>query len=397
MPGRKTHSKQTRTPPDPPLVSDMPSESMPEREVSCPIIGLGASAGGLEALKLFFANVPQNSGLAYIVVVHMTPKQPSILAELLQKVSRIPIKTAVDGEPVQPDHAYVAPPDKEINLYQGTLQLLDFLKKRDHLSIDFFFRSLARDQGTNACGIVLSGTGTDGTLGLKEIKEFDGLTLVQSEKTAAYDGMPRSAIQSGIIDMVLPPEEMPERLIRYYEHHPLTVADGFVRKSDFREDTHNHLPKIFALLRNHTGHDFSVYKQNTILRRIARRMGLNNIREQDQYIRFLREHPQEVETLFRELLIGVTHFFRDTPSFDVLKKDILPGLLDRLGDGENLSCLDTGGAPPERKSIPWPSFCGNAWMGFPNESPCNCLEPILINMPSKKPAMAFSMPALPRM
>ena len=264
----------------------------------------------------------------------MPPKQPSILAELLQKVSRIPIRTALDGETVQPDHAYVAPPDKEINLYQAALQLLDFTNKRDHLSIDFFFRSLARDQESNACGIILSGTGTDGTLGLKEIKHFDGLALVQSEKSAAYDGMPRSALQSGIVDMVLAPEEMPEKLIQYYAHRRFTIADDFIDKSESLEDTQKYLPKVFTLLRNHTGHDFSLYKKNTILRRVTRRMGLNNIREQDEYIRFLREHPPEVEALFRELLIGVTHFFRDPASFDVLKKDILPGLLDRLGDGE---------------------------------------------------------------
>ena len=297
-----------------------------------PIVGLGASAGGLEALKAFFSKVPQDSGLAYIVVVHMSPKQPSMMAELLRKVACIPINPAEDGEPVLPNHAYVVPSNKEINIYEGTIQLLDLMAQPNHLAIDFFFRSLAQDQKANAAGVILSGTGTDGTLGLKEIKSLGGLTLAQSEASAKYDGMPRSAIASGAIDIVLNPDQMPEKLINFPGHRSIAASPDTAGETESMEGQHPWLPKIFALLRNQTGHDFSAYKKNTILRRISHRMGLNHIDSHNTYIRLLRENANEVEALFRELLIGVTTFFRDTPSFDILKRDILPDCFNHLYD-----------------------------------------------------------------
>ena len=181
-----------------------------------PIIGLGASAGGLEALKAFFSAVSETSGMAYIVVVHMSPNQPSMMADLLQKATPVPVATAKDGRLIEPDNIYVVPPDKEIAVFKGKLQLLDLLKKGVGHPIDAFLRTLAHDQGRHAAAVILSGTGTDGTLGVKEMKANDGLVLVQSTESAAYDGMPLSAIRTGLVDMVLPPGEIPGKLLQYF-------------------------------------------------------------------------------------------------------------------------------------------------------------------------------------
>ncbi|EFK10263.1 CheR methyltransferase, SAM binding domain protein [delta proteobacterium NaphS2] len=302
-------------------VSGDPGGKM-EGQKSFPIVGLGASAGGLDALKAFFSKVPERGNMAYIVVVHMTPKQPSIMPELLQKTTKIPVSAARDGQRIESDHIYVIPPNKDISIFQGKIQLLDMLREGVSHPIDFLFRSLAQDRGNRAAGIILSGTGTDGTLGIKEIKGYEGLVLVQSEQSAKYDGMPRSAIGTGLADMVLRPDEMPKKLVHYFSH---TAA--FKETVPKRKDKDAlWLNKIFAILRTQLGHDFSYYKINTILRRINRRMGLNHIESHGTYVRFLRENRDEVEALFRELLIGVTSFFRDADSFEVLKKSVLPHL-----------------------------------------------------------------------
>ncbi|MDQ1271225.1 MAG: two-component system, chemotaxis family, CheB/CheR fusion protein [Thermodesulfobacteriota bacterium] len=294
---------------------------------SFPVVGLGASAGGLEALKAFFTKVPPTSGMAFIVLVHMTPNQPSLMPALLQKTTSIPVSAAKDEEPLEPNRAYVIPPNKDISVYNGKIQLLDMTTKRGLLPIDYFFRSLAQDQGENAAAIVLSGMGTDGTLGIKEIKVHNGLVFVQSEDSAGYDGMPRSAINTGIVDMIMAPADMPEKLIRYFSHAARQSQD-IPAQLPVKEDGWIH--KIYAILRSHVGHDFSSYKRNTILRCISRRMNLNHISSHEDYMRYLRENPDETDALFRELLIGVTSFFRDPESFNVLKTEVLPDLLETL-------------------------------------------------------------------
>lgn len=294
---------------------------------SFPVVGLGASAGGLEALKAFFTKVPPTSGMAFIVLVHMTPNQPSLMPALLQKIASIPVSAAEDGEVLEPNRAYIIPPNKDISVYNGKIQLLDMTTKRGLLPIDYFFRSLAQDQGNHAVAIVLSGMGTDGTLGIKEIKVNDGLVFVQSEESAGYDGMPRSAINTGIVDMIMAPADMPEKLIRYFSH-PAPRSQDIPATLPVKEEGWIH--KIYAILRSHVGHDFSSYKLNTILRRISRRMSLNHIRSHEVYVSYLRENPDEIDALFRELLIGVTNFFRDPESFEVLKTDVLPDLLGSL-------------------------------------------------------------------
>ncbi|WP_155323428.1 chemotaxis protein CheB [Desulfosarcina ovata] len=291
-----------------------------------PVVGLGASAGGLEALRSFFKAVAADSGMAFVVAVHMAPKQPSLMPELLQKVTPLPVLVAIDGLTIEPDHIYVIAPDKEIRVFKGKLQLLDALDKRTVLPIDQFLKSLAHDRGVNAAAVILSGTGTDGTLGATEIKARGGLVLVQSEDSAGYGGMPRSAANSGVADIILPPEEMPQRLSNYFTHPDRALS----KQPAAAGDQLDWLNKIFAILRTQIGHDFSLYKKNNLLRRINRRMGLNQIAQHGQYVRYLRENPAELQALFRELLIGVTHFFRDAASFHALKTNFLPELLGHV-------------------------------------------------------------------
>ncbi len=301
------------------------------KSVSFPIIGLGASAGGLEALKSFFSKVPENSGMAYVVVIHMAPGQPSMLPDLLQKMTPLPVSSIKDGQLIEPGHIYVIPPGKEITVFKKTLQLLDVLKKGISHPIDIFFRSLAQDQGKQAAAIILSGTGTDGSLGIKEINANEGVVFAQSEESSGYDGMPRSAIGTGLVDVILPPDQMPEKLLQYFSH---TKNIAPRKSATTTEKQQTWLNKVFVILRAQIGHDFSSYKVNTILRRIDRRMGLNQIDSHKVYVRYLRENHNEIEALFRELLIGVTNFFRDAESFYVLKTSVIPALFKQMKDDD---------------------------------------------------------------
>jgi two-component system CheB/CheR fusion protein len=285
-----------------------------------PIVGIGASAGGLEALEAFFKGMPTNTGMAFVVVVHLDPTHISILPELLQKRTKMPVCQVTDGMSVEPNRVYVIPPNRNLTVLHRRLNLMELTHPRGaNLPIDSLFRSLAQDQGRNAVCVILSGTGTDGTLGVKAIKGEVGMVMVQDEKSAKYEGMPRSAIATGLVDYVLPPEKMPEQLIKYIRHATqeavLTImpAEGPISGA---------LQKIFVILRARTNHDFSLYKQNTICRRIERRMNVHQIDDISEYVRYLQESEREVGVLFRELLIGVTNFFRDPEAFEALKKGL---------------------------------------------------------------------------
>jgi two-component system CheB/CheR fusion protein len=290
-----------------------------------PIVGLGASAGGLEAFAEFFSAMPAPNGLAFIVVAHLAPDHASLLPQLIGKKTEMPVIQAQDGMPVKPDHVYVIPPNKEMTIFNAILHLLELSKPRGkNLPIDTFLRSLALDQGPNAIGIILSGTGTDGALGLRAIKGENGMLMAQAPDSAKYDGMPRSAIATGLVDFVLPPARMPEQLLNYVNHQQ--------RKRDLKflagtPDIENEFRKIFAILRNAGKHDFSLYKRNTITRRIERRMHVHQIDTLADYVLFLHKSERECAILFKELLIGVTSFFRDPAAFDNLQKKYLPALL----------------------------------------------------------------------
>ena len=301
-----------------------PADVARESSRPFPIVGIGASAGGLEALELFLANVPADSGMAFVIVQHLDPTHKGIMAELLQRGTSMPVFQVKDRMRVEANCVYVIPPNKDMSILHGVLHLLDPLAPRGlRLPIDFFFRALADDQQEHSIGVILSGMGSDGTLGLRAIKEKAGVVFVQEPASAKFDGMPRSAIEAGLADVIAPVEALPGKISAYLQHVPLITKPG--RPDEYTAQSA--LEKVVILLRGQTGHDFSLYKKSTVYRRIERRMGLHQIDKIANYVRFLQENPQEVELLFRELLIGVTSFFRDPEAWEQLKAEVLPALL----------------------------------------------------------------------
>jgi chemotaxis methyl-accepting protein methylase len=300
---------------------------------SYPIVGIGASAGGLEALELFLKHVPAGSGMAFTIVQHLDPTHKGIMPELLQRATPMKVEQVKDRTRVKPDCVYVIPPNKDMSILHGVLHLLDPVAQRGlRLPIDFFFRSLAQDQQEHSIGVILSGMGSDGTLGLRAIKEKAGIVFVQAPASAKFDGMPRSAIDAGLADVVAPVEELPGKIINYLQHAPLIATSG-LEKEDKAQSA---LDKVVILLRAKTGHDFSLYKKSTIYRRIERRMSIHQIDRIAIYVRFLQENPQELELLFKELLIGVTSFFRDPEMWEELKTRVFPALLAGRAPGQAL-------------------------------------------------------------
>jgi two-component system CheB/CheR fusion protein len=293
-------------------------------EISFPIVGIGASAGGLEALEQFLGHVPRDSGLGFVVVQHLDPTHKGIMVELLQRGTAMPILQITDRMKVEPNHVYVIPPNKDLSILHGVLHLLDPVAPRGlRLPIDYFFRSLADDQHERCIGVILSGMGSDGTLGLRAIKEKAGAVFVQAPASAKFDSMPRMAIDAGLADVVAPAEELPGKIIDYHKHVPLLVRT----EREVAEKDQSALEKIVILLRGQSGQDFSLYKRSTISRRVERRMGLHQIAKIENYVRYLRENPQEAKLLFKELLIGVTSFFRDRTVWDHLRDRIIPDFL----------------------------------------------------------------------
>lgn len=295
-----------------------------KESASFPVVGIGASAGGLEALKHFLDHVPTESGMAFVIVQHLDPDHKGLLVELLQRITPMKVNQVEDQMRVAPNQVYVIPPNKNMTILNGILHLFDFVTARGlRLPIDYFFRSLADDRRDRSIGVILSGMGSDGTLGLRAIKEKVGLCLVQEPASANFDGMPRSAINAGLADIIAPAAELPGKILAFL-HNP---RPNFQPDVPLEDKDQRALEKIFVLLRMKTGHDFSLYKPNTIYRRIERRMGLHQIGKMANYVRFLQENPQEIELLFKELLIGVTSFFRDAGVWDQLRDTVIPALL----------------------------------------------------------------------
>lgn len=296
-----------------------------------PVVGIGASAGGLEALEIFFAQTPSDTGMAFVVITHQHPDQPSLLAELLIRVARMKIFTIRSGMNVSPDQIYLAPPGFYVTLNRGRLRLTPTQQKvGPHLPIDYFFRSLAQERKHLAIGVVLSGTGSDGTLGLQAIKGEGGMTIVQEPESAAYDGMPRSAINTGLVDYIGAPAVIPGQLLDYGR---VLVGKSPEPSIALSTQTSNIYQKIFSLIRSRTGHDFSQYKVKTISRRIERRMNIHQIDSLENYYGFLQNNPHENDILFKELLIGVTSFFREAEVFHELAEKIVPKLLSNKPEG----------------------------------------------------------------
>ena len=306
--------------------------------LSFPIVGIGASAGGLEALEQFFTNMPKDSGMAFVVIQHLDPTHVGIMPELLQRTTLMKVIQVIDNLEVKPNHVYVLPPNKSMAILNGRLHLFEPTELRGlRLPIDIFFSSLADDQEEKSIGIILSGMGSDGSVGLKAIKEKNGIVLVQDPKSSKFDGMPSSAIATGSVDIIASAIELPARLITFLKNGPTVKLDII---SD--EKSKSSLQKIIILIRTQTGHDFSLYKKNTLYRRIERRMNVHQINKITNYVRFLQDNPNELEILFKEILIGVTSFFRDSTMWDKLRDQILPDLLKELPNGYVIRAWITG-------------------------------------------------------
>ena len=314
-----------------------PSETDPALAV--PIVGLGASAGGLSAFEAFFTAIPdQPTGMAFVLVQHLAPDYKSILVELVGRYTCMPVQEVEDGMEVRPDHVYIIPPNRDLALLKGALHLFEITpaparQRGPRMPIDFFFRSLAQDQRERAIGIVLAGTGSDGTLGVRAIKGEGGMAMAQAPDAVQYDGMPRSAIATGLVDYVLPAAGMYVQLAAYVKHAFRKPEAPVPTGAPPLEDL---LKKIVVILRVQTSHDFSNYKENTLRRRVERRMALHQIVDGEDYLRLLRSNPEEVDALFRDFLIGVTHFFRDPEAFLALKQEGLPALFAGKPPGANL-------------------------------------------------------------
>lgn len=299
------------------------------------IIGIGASAGGLDALEQFFSHVPVHCGVGFVVIQHLDPTREGILPELLQRITPMKVAQAEEGIKVKAGCIYVIPSNKDLSILHGKLQLLEPSAPRGlRLPIDFFFRALAAEQHELAIGVILSGMGSDGTLGLRAIKENAGLAVVQSPDSAKFDGMPRSAIDAGLADIVAAPESLWEQIVACLQQ---SRRGGYVASEPLLETkSKSALEEIVLLLHSRTGNDFSLYKKNTLYRRIERRMGLHQIDSIGHYVRYLRENAQELDLLFKELLIGVTNFFRDIAVWERLKNQAIPAMLAEHPDGKEI-------------------------------------------------------------
>ena len=329
----KPPSKAVTKPRAKSVAKALPADAAPPAP-SFPIIGIGASAGGLEAIEQFLSGVPLDSGMAFVVVQHLDPNHKGMLCELLQRATPMRVQQITERMLVRPNHVYVIPPGYDLSILNGVLHLLEPAAPRGlRLPIDYFLRSLAVDQKERSIGVILSGMGSDGTLGLRAIKEQAGAAFAQSAASAKFGAMPQSAIEAGLADVVAPADQLAAKIINYIQHVPLLVVRSEVAVLDADQSG---LEKVVVLLRAQTGHDFSLYKKTTIYRRIERRMALHQLGKIADYVRYLRADPQEADLLFKELLIGVTSFFRDPEVWEQLKTEVIPALLAAHPEGGTL-------------------------------------------------------------
>ena len=304
------------------------TEVLRSRDAPFVVVGVGASAGGLEALSDLLANLPEKTGMAVVVVQHLDPQHESKLSNLLSRVTHLPVLEATQDLAVQPDHVYVIPRNTTMTIAQGVLQLAPRGGVRGtHLPIDLFLKSLAEDRQSAAIGVILSGTGSDGTLGMEEIKAAGGITFAQDESSAKYPGMPQSAARSGCVDLVLPPDQIARELTRIGQHSYVAPDQAAQAGAGLSAEDDVHFKKILAILRAAFRVDFSAYRETTVRRRILRRMVLQTKDNLAEYIEYLRKDPPEVEALYQDILINVTSFFREPQTFEVLKESVFPEIL----------------------------------------------------------------------
>ena len=325
----------------PPRKSSSPHRrSLPTATPESSVVGIGASAGGLAAFEAFFAGVPENPGMAFVLVQHLDPNHKSLLADLIRRFTPMPVFEVEDGMVVEANCVYVGPPGKDMAFLHGSLELLEpFAPRGQRLPIDFFFQSLAQDLGEKAVVVVLSGTGNDGTEGVKAVSARGGLVLVQSPQTTDFDGMPRSALDTGLVDFEIAPGTMAAQILASVA---LSRARPLKPPSPPPSEDPKALRKIFVLLRARTGHDFSEYKPSTVGRRIDHRQSLHQIASVDDYVSYLQKTPGEIDLLFSDLLIGVTNFFRDREAFQALEAQAIPKLLENRETGSTIRIWSTG-------------------------------------------------------
>lgn len=291
------------------------------------VVGLGASAGGVQALRRFFSQVPAHTRMAYVVILHLSPDHDSQLAEVLQSTSAIPVTKVERRVRVEPDHVYVIPPNKNLEVDDGHIEVTDVTSNEVRRApVDIFFRTLAQSHGQRAVSVVLSGTGANGSMGMKRVKERGGLCIVQDPREAEYDDMPRHSLATGLVDYVLPVAEIPAQIIAYREQlKRIRVPEP---PQETGKEELDALRDVFTQLRIRTGHDFSNYKPATVMRRIARRLGVHQLPDLTAYSHFMHDNPAEATALLKDLLISVTNFFRDAEAFEALERDIVPKLFD---------------------------------------------------------------------
>ncbi len=320
-------------------------KNLTRSDIDFPVVGIGASAGGLQALLKFFEHMPSDSGMAFVVIMHLSPKYTSAADRILQNVTKMPVIQVTSPVPVEKNHVYVIPPGKDLSMNDSYLRLGEPQRTRgDQVAIDLFFRTLADVHRSKAIGIVLSGAGADGSVGLARVKEQGGITLAQSPQDAEYDSMPNSAISTGAVDIVLPVVEMPQKLLEVVAN----LVNIQIPINDPREENEPQigpqisnrtnqlaLRDILTLLLTRTGHNFKQYKTATILRRIERRMQVNSIPDMSSYATFLHDHVEETPALLKDMLIGVTNFFRDREAFEALERDIIPDLFEQFAAAES--------------------------------------------------------------
>ncbi|CAN5688517.1 hypothetical protein BH23GEM11_BH23GEM11_14370 [soil metagenome] len=342
-PNRSTHDAPDSDAPD----SGVPNPGETQSGEPLTIVGIGASAGGLDALRRLFAAVPADSGMAWVVIMHLDPDWESQLPALLGRTASIPVRQVTRSVKVEADHVYVIPPTQDLTFVDGTVKLTAREGHATRAPIDLFFRALADAKGPGAVGVVLSGSGSDGTEGIRRIRELGGVTIVQEPGEAEFAGMPQSAIGSRQVDLVLAAAKIPAELVRMKRAAPRIEAGGIEEEpgSDMdpaspdeaeaagegRRGDAAALGEIFMELRTRTGHDFSHYKRSTVLRRITRRIRFTHLRTLPEYLDFVRSDPEEVRRLHRDLLISVSSFFRDPGVFEHLEKDVIPALFNGKG------------------------------------------------------------------
>ncbi len=331
-----------------PIEGEAVSEDMNSTDslAQVPVIGIGASAGGLEAIKDLLSATPVDTGACFVFVQHLDPGHKSMLTELLSRCTEMPVRQAEHGMDIEANTVVIIRPNTTLTIHNGALHVEQPAPPRTHRTpIDTFFQSLAADQGDRAIAIVLSGTGSDGTQGLKTVKETGGFTLIQDPRTAKYDSMPRNAEATGLVDQVLSPAEIPACLVEYLEHVRDEAGQGALDQS--RREVREEIAKICGLLKVATGHNFRGYKEPTFLRRVQRRMQVLRLASIVEYEKRLRSDPKELRQLFRELLVSVTGFFRDAKAFDALDREVLAKLIERKEDGDAVRVWVAGCATGE--------------------------------------------------